>query len=112
MSHKKKHPAITINLTHGARVCGQKHKVTGRVWPSNQHVQVLVLSADNQWYTQTDAVVHKNGRWNAEMTLGFPDSVHDFTVVATSGEKIKESPLAEVPTTHTTSQRVLVTRID
>jgi hypothetical protein len=103
------HPLLTIKQTAGTLV-NHKHTIRGSVYPKNTAVQVLVYSADGQWYLQKDAVVHDNGRWTAECTFGFPESTHGFLVVAIAGQPVKTTPVARIPFVPLQSSPVLVVR--
>lgn len=87
-----------------------KQYLSGRISDPTARVQVLILSADNQWYLQKDAIVDPDGTWVARCAFGWPCSQHQFTVVAVTGSRVASSPLAEVPIDCQASMPISVVR--
>jgi len=98
--------------TPTSTIVGHKSIIQGVVDPPATRVQVLVYSADAQWYLQKDAVVDADGSWTAVCKFGYPCSPgHDFGVVATADVAIHPSPVSEIPAEAFQSDHIIVSRL-
>jgi len=108
---------ITINIKEAdGHEVFERSVITGKVHPHNTRVQVLVFSADDQWYLQKDAEVDcKNGKWKCDCAFGnsgVGNSLHVFTVVAVAGgDAVKTTPVSHIPSKPAISGKIHVARI-
>lgn len=102
------HRKLVLDVADGT-VVGYNHPITGRVHPVDQVVQLLVLSKDDRWYLQKEAVVNANGTFKVESVFGVPSSVHEFTIVAIAGRVVHTPYVDQIPNART-SRSVLVRR--
>ncbi len=108
LAHVFKHqPSISMDVADNSNV-GYQQTIHGRVEPHHSRVQVVVQSADGLFYLQKDADVRPNGKWSVVCTFGFesdPNSLHEYTVIAFIGDKMKVGRVAEPPSMHVSTVR-------
>lgn len=88
---------ITLDKPRHGNDVGYSLKVKGRVFPCDAFVQVLVLSADNKWYTQKLCKKHRH-HFECDVKVGFQHpNAKVYTIAAGTGPRILESRIDELP---------------
>lgn len=102
---------LTIHQSNGHRV-GYRSTISGHVHPPTTRVQLLVHSADDEWYLQAPPRVTALGHWSILAVFGCLDGPgHPFEIVAiVADSKIVTRHVHEVPPAEQSSRVVRVVR--